>query len=119
MAFRAALLVLFVLAPAAGAQINFFARIDGASEVPPTPSVASGRAHFMLDLATRHLHYRVETNVAGATSAWIRNAPSGANGPMVFPLSGGPQLWYGMSNTLSDAQLLELHQSELYVQIAT
>ncbi|HKD99627.1 MAG TPA: CHRD domain-containing protein [Planctomycetota bacterium] len=118
MSLRAALLV-FALAPAARAQVNFFARVDGASEVPPTPSVAIGRAHFMLDLDTRHLHYRVETNVAGAVSAWIRNAPSGANGPMVFPLTGGPVLWYGISPTLSDAQLLELHQSELYVQIAT
>ena len=61
---------------------NFLAVINGAQEIPPNPSTATGIAHFSYDTATKNLCFEVTHTVAGEAAAHI-------HGPDLPPGNGG------------------------------
>ncbi len=111
----------FLLATAAStqAQTQFGCLLSGANEVPPVPSLASGRAWFSLDPATNMLIYRVETSLTTGMAAHIHSGAVGVNGPVVFPLVGGPTVWQGATPPLTPAQITTLFSNGFYANVHT
>ncbi|HKE00312.1 MAG TPA: CHRD domain-containing protein [Planctomycetota bacterium] len=101
------------------AQVNFGARLNGASEVPANASVAIGRSWFTLDPVTSQIHYRVESNVVGGTVAHIHQGAVGVPGPIIFPLAGGPTIYQGSTPPLTGAQIQTLFGQGFYVNVHT
>jgi hypothetical protein len=99
-------------------QTYFKAVIDGAQEVPPTPSPGTGLGCFMLD-ANNMLHYEVSyTGMMGAeTAAHIHGpAPIGANAGVVFPFAlGTPKI--GSFGPLTAVEVADLSNGLYYVNI--
>ncbi len=88
--------LLLLASPAQAVQI-FTATLDGAQEVPPSGSSATGSATLVLSDDEQSLSYVItvvgldfasQTPDTGddVTRAHIHNAPAGANGPIVFGL---------------------------------
>ncbi|MBI5851640.1 MAG: CHRD domain-containing protein [Planctomycetes bacterium] len=97
---------------------DFAGRLNGAQEVPPTPSAGIGRACATLN-ANRTLTYRVEVTGLGApvTAAHFHSALPGVNGPVVVPLVGGPPVWSGTSAVLTSAQVADLVAGRWYANV--
>ena len=53
------------------------------------------------------------------TAAHIHVAPAGQNGPVLFPLSGGPTMWSGITAAMTADQFTTLEQEGMYVNIHT
>lgn len=69
---------------------HMMAPLTGASEVPAVNTGAVGVARFILNSPLDTLHYSAwVTDIISVTASHIHVAPSGKNGPVVFPLSGG------------------------------
>lgn len=100
-------------------QDLFFATLSGSAEVPPVPSLATGRAWANFDFQSRTIWYCVESNAVNATAAHIHNAAAGVNGPVIFPLAGGPNVWMGVTPPLTNAQITEMYNGRLYVNVHT
>jgi len=111
-----ALAMLFALP--VSAQQYFQAVIDGAQEVPPSGSPATGFGCFVLN-PDNTLDYMVSyTGLTGAeTAAHIHGpAPVGANAGVVFPfLVGTPKI--GTFGPLTAAQVADLSNGLYYVNI--
>jgi hypothetical protein len=68
----------------------FTGALAASSEVPPTPSAATGSATLDFD-GNASVQYRVEVNgITGVTAAHIHSGASGANGPVRVTLFEGP-----------------------------
>lgn len=91
---RLVLLIVLLAAPVQAVQI-FSANLDGAQEVPPSGSSATGNATLVLSDDDQSLSYVItivgldfasQTPDTGddVTRMHIHNAPAGANGPIVF-----------------------------------
>ncbi|MCB9920404.1 MAG: CHRD domain-containing protein [Planctomycetes bacterium] len=103
-----------VLAPS-GDEL-FSGTLSGSNEVPPNASNAGGAA--CVELTTRGtLRYTVTTAGVVATAAHIHRAPTGTNGPVVFPLAGGPSVFTGETTVLSAADLTDLRSGNFYVNV--
>ena len=79
---------------AAGVK-NFIAVLNGAQEIPPNPSAATGLAHLSFDTATNNLCYEITHTVAGEILAHIHgpDLPPGNGGVgagIIIPLPVGP-----------------------------
>ena len=108
---------------AGGAQAtNFFANLDGASEVPPNASPATGLATLILDDATLQMTYQLDySGLLGPTTAsHIHRAPAGVNGPIIYPLALGnfPSGVQGVVQ-INAADLPDLMNLGMYVNIHT
>jgi hypothetical protein len=69
----------------------FEATLNGANEVPPVNTPASGRARFELSAAGAGLFFRLEaTRIERVTAVHIHLGREGANGPAVAVLLGPP-----------------------------
>src|SRR5262245_18227167 len=108
-----------VSAPTGSTQSHFAALLDGASETPPNPSLATGRSWAVLDPATNQLFYRVESNVVGGLFAHIHQGAPGVMGPIIFPLTGGPAVYQGNTPALTAAQIQTLWSGSFYFNIHT
>lgn len=93
--------------------------LDGASEVPPNASNATGTMEAFLHLPSRVLMYELRVNGLVATAAHIHTGVPGVNGPVLFPLDGGPTRWCGVTARLDDAALSALDTGGLYVNVHT
>lgn len=79
----AALLAVVSLPALASAGVkNFLAVLNGAQEIPPNPSTATGLAHLSFDTATNNLCFEITHTVAGEILAHI-------HGPDLPPGNGG------------------------------
>ncbi|MFO7537398.1 MAG: CHRD domain-containing protein [Chloroflexota bacterium] len=68
-----------------GGSNVFQAALNGAEEVPPVHTRASGKALMALDRNAETLYYRLLVqNIDDITMAHIHLAPSGVNGPVVY-----------------------------------
>ena len=68
-------------------QTMFSAHLDGAQEVEPVDTEATGEGHFTLDPRRNVLHHFVSiSDIDNVTAAHIHKGPVGVNGPVVFPL---------------------------------
>ncbi|MGE0145691.1 MAG: CHRD domain-containing protein [Planctomycetota bacterium] len=93
--------------------------LNGAGEVPPNASTATGSMEIFLHLPSRVLMYELRVSGLTATAAHIHTGVVGANGPVLFPLVGGPTRWCGVTPRLSDASLTALTFDGLYVNVHT
>ena len=67
--------------------VGLRAALDGANEVPPLSTPASGLATFVLDTATNQLTYAIQVSQIGTiTAAHIHTGAAGVNGPVYIPL---------------------------------
>jgi CHRD domain len=76
--------------PAATGTVTISTPLTGAQEVPPTMSAGTGTGMLTVDLATGAAT-NISVTFSGlsgpATAAHIHEAPAGANGPVVVPIS--------------------------------
>jgi hypothetical protein len=88
----ACLVALAATAPAQSALRYFTAQLDGAQEVPPVTTNATGFGSFVMDTAANTLTYHVEFSglTSAETAAHIHGpAPVGQNAGILFPLANG------------------------------
>src|SRR5262245_65418310 len=78
----------------AAAQTLFRTSLDGTQEVPPNNSTATAWATFVLN-PDNTLTYFVNNQGLSAVAAHIHEGPPGVSGPIIFPLSGGPDIYSG------------------------
>lgn len=101
------------------------ADLDGAQEVPPVTTSATGHGHFTLDGGRNTLHYFVEVDeIDNVTASHIHKGPVGVNGGVVFPLfTGGgtfdPDNPIGGGVNLGAAHLVDLLTGYYYVNVHT
>lgn len=111
--------VALVPASAASAQIrNFVAVLDGAQEVPPNASLASGTGTLVLDEATRMVTWSVTAVGLSAIDAHIHQARFGIGGGIVVDLGPGTTSFSG-SATFTAAQVTALINNEMYFNLHT
>ena len=93
-----------------------FASLSPTAEVPPTSSSASGTGKLVVDPATRAASGSITVSGMTATAAHIHLAASGANGPVIVPLTnaGGGVFDVPSGTVLTAAQLLAYKQGNLY-----
>jgi len=110
------------LAAQAGAQITHLEspNMNGANEVPPTPSMGVGRGDFTVNTFTHTLKYNI--SFSGLTSGEILAhvhgpAPVGMNGPIIFSLPLGSPISGSFATTA--AQEGDLLSSNTYDNIHT
>ncbi len=66
--------------------------LDGAQQVPPDNSTATGNCTADLNIALTELAVACTHDVPMTTAAHLHNAPRGSNGPVVFDFSASPLL---------------------------
>ncbi|HXC92239.1 MAG TPA: CHRD domain-containing protein [Stellaceae bacterium] len=119
----AILLTAFLVAGAAHAATKVFkATLNGASEVPPTTSSATGTATATLDTATRKLTWDVTySGLSGPAMAAHIHGPAepGKNAGVVVPLTGSLQSPIQGSRILTPAQVANLEAGKYYVNVHT
>ncbi|MGE3109476.1 MAG: CHRD domain-containing protein [Phycisphaerales bacterium] len=109
------------LAAAALAQTGpvFSITMNGAQEVPPVPTPATGTGMATLNTATNQimLMYQFSGLSSPQTAAHIHQAPAGTNGPVIVPLPNGSPV----SGTfqLTAAQAAALLNNGLYINVHT
>ena len=92
--------------------------LTGAQEVPAVATAATGKANFTLFSATKYLTGSVTTTGITGTAAHIHAGAAGANGPVVIPLTGGPEKWsLPPSLILTDDQYASLMAGRMYVNV--
>ena len=97
---------------------NYFCALSPALETPPVPSSASGRARITLNQPAGTLTYEVEAFGMTPTVAHIHTGATGVPGPITFPLTmTGPTSFAGTTPALTNAQMLDLLQERLYVNV--
>ncbi|HZL99690.1 MAG TPA: CHRD domain-containing protein [Planctomycetota bacterium] len=97
---------------------QFGARLNGAQEVPPVPTAATGTATIVIN-PNNSVTYSVTVSGMTGTAAHLHHAPfgSGIPGSIEVPLAGGPMVYSGTSLPLSDVQLVELQTRQWYVNV--
>lgn len=119
----AAVLALAALAGASaqGMMSKFSATLNGASEVPPVMTAATGKATITLDKATKMLTWEITySGLSGDAKAAHFHGPAaaGANAGVALPIPVGPSPMKG-SATLTDAQMADLEAGKWYINIHT
>jgi hypothetical protein len=109
-------LLLSLLAGAASAQTTFRATLDGTSVAPPVTTKAGGWATFTLN-DNKTLTYFLDNQGLTGTAAHIHEGNPGQSGAILFTLSGGPDVYSGSTNALSDDQIAKLRGEDLYVDV--
>ncbi len=107
------------------AQIQFTAKMSGASEVPPVTTTASGTGAFVLNAAGTALSYTITINGLTATAAHFHNGVPGVAAGVVknltFVNNTATGVWSSTDATqpLTDSLLSELLRGRLYVNAHT
>lgn len=95
----------------------FSANLEGAQEVPPNPSTATGTGSFNVVNDGSAINYNITHNVVGATSAHIHRAHAGRNGGVVFNLGTPTPVMMGTIPLDGGVTLEDLRQGRLYVNV--
>jgi hypothetical protein len=114
--------LVMVSAGAQAATRVFKATLNGASEVPPTTSTATGSATVRLDTVNRTASWVVTySGLSGPAMAGHIHGPAGPgkNAPVVVPLSGNLASPIRGSKTLTPAQVASLEAGDYYINIHT
>ncbi|HEX4180359.1 MAG TPA: CHRD domain-containing protein [Caulobacteraceae bacterium] len=110
-------------AGAANAEVlHFTAKLDGASETPPTDSKGTGKAWVSLDTATKMLDWKVEySGLTGPAVMAHFHGPAavGQAAGVAVPLTGDLTSPTRGKATLTDAQISQLEGGMWYVNIHT
>jgi hypothetical protein len=117
----AILIALVMISPANAEKIAMKLNLNGASEVPPNDSKATGTADVNYDTASKMLTWKITySGLTGpATMAHFHGpAEPGKNAGILVPLkdiSSGAQ----GSATLTDAQAADLTAGKMYINVHT
>ena len=103
----------------AHAAETYKATLNGASEVPPVQTSATGSATVTVDPASKKVTWLVTYTGLTPAAAHIHcGAAAGANAGVAVPLNAGPSPMKG-SGTMTEAQLAELQAGKCYANIHT
>ncbi|MCA8955671.1 MAG: CHRD domain-containing protein [Planctomycetes bacterium] len=97
---------------------DFFARLEGAQQVPPVSTTADGTACVRLN-PDNTLTYITTTTGLTATAAHFHRAAKGTNGPVVIGFTGGPTTWSGTTRALTATEIADLRAGLWYVNVHT
>ncbi|HCA80953.1 MAG TPA: hypothetical protein DEP53_14590 [Bacteroidetes bacterium] len=117
--------IVLLIASVGFAQIHFTARMDGAQEVPPVTTTATGTGAFVLNAAGTALSYNITINGLTITAAHFHNGAAGAAAGVVksltFVNNTASGVWSSTDATqpLTDSLLSELLRGRLYVNAHT
>jgi hypothetical protein len=115
----AGLLTAGMWASAHAEMATYKATLNGASEVPPVQTSATGSATVNVDTASKKVTWSVTYSGLTAGAAHIHcGAAAGANAGVAVPLTVGPSPISG-SGEMTDAQLTQLAGGQCYVNIHT
>jgi hypothetical protein len=92
--------------------------LSGSQEVPPNPSVASGKSTIMIG-ADKSVTGSVQVTGMAPTMAHIHEAAKGANGPVIVPFvkSGENTFSPAPGAKLTDAQYESYKAGKLYINV--
>ena len=101
-----------------GASQAVTLKLSGSEEVPPVTTSATGSGTITVR-PDRSVTGSVTTSGIVATMAHIHQAPRGANGPVIVPLTkSGENMWVVPSGaTLTEAQFEAYKAGNLYVNV--
>lgn len=98
--------------------LRFAAALQNRQEVPATSTDGAGRGVFLWQPATTTLTWSVLHSVSGATAAHIHGpAAPGVNAGVLFPIALGATNLHTGSSVLAPAQVTQLFQGLLYVNV--
>ncbi|MDO9412721.1 MAG: CHRD domain-containing protein [Pseudolabrys sp.] len=119
----AAALTFLAASPSLAAMVNLKAELNGAAEVPPNPTTATGTFTATYDTDSKKLVWKGSyTGLSGpATAAHLHAGEPGKNGGVSVPLFAGPaaKTPFEGEATLTDAQAADLLAGRLYANIHT
>jgi hypothetical protein len=99
-----------------------FASLDGPQETPPTSSTARGGAVLVVDGATGKAGgFIVTSGLVSPNAAHVHTGARGTPGPVILPLTGGPNLWVvpDAASALPADQLAAFSAQNLYYNVHT
>jgi CHRD domain len=93
-------------------------KLAGDQEVPPVKTAASGSGTIVVS-SDKSVSGSVTTTGVDATAAHIHDGPAGKNGPVIIPLSKGPDNTWSVpaGAKLTDAQYASYLAGNLYVNV--
>jgi hypothetical protein len=94
---------------------HFYSLLNGAQQVPPNASGATGRALYVLNQPAGTLTASVLLSGMLSNGTHIHDGAAGVQGPVLFPLAGGPTSFSATTAPLSNGQLIDLLTGGLYV----
>lgn len=100
--------------------VTFKATLNGANEVPPTTSTATGTATFKYDTLTHKLSGTVTFSGMTATASHIHKGDTAVAGPVVIPLDVDPPVTSPITlepTTLDSTQRADLMNGLYYVNV--
>ena len=110
--------------PAFAEMVNLKAQLNGAAEVPPNPTTATGSVTATYDTATKKLAWKGSyTGLSGPATAAHFHGPAepGKNAGIAVPIFAGAaaKTPFEGEATLTDAQASDLLAGKLYANIHT
>ena len=93
-------------------------KLSGDQEVPPVKTEASGSGTIVIS-ADKSVSGSITTSGVEATAAHIHDGPAGKNGPVIIPLTKGPDNTWSVpaGAKLTDAQYKSYEAGDLYVNV--
>jgi hypothetical protein len=98
---------------------SFSAVLNGASEVPPNGSTATGTATLKYNKDTKIFNIVVEYSGITPSQGHIHVGEVGESGPVVFPFTSLTSPINYTSPVLTDAQETDLYANQYYVNLHT
>ncbi len=99
-------------------NVTFLATLNGTSEVPSNPSMATGTATLTFNTTTKIFTINVNHNLAAPTGAHVHKGAVGVNGGVEFPLTTASPITY-TSPALTAQQEADLNANLYYVNLHT
>jgi hypothetical protein len=103
---------------ARGAKEGIKIKLTGDEEVPQVKTAASGSGTIVIS-SDKLVSGSISTTGIDATAAHIHEGPPGKNGPVIVPLTKGPNNTWSVTPgaKLTDAQYVSYKADNLYVNV--
>lgn len=102
----------------AGTNQGIKVKLSGDQEVPPVKTAASGSGTIVIS-SDKSVSGSISTTGVDATAAHIHEGPAGKNGPIIIPLTKGPDNTWSVAAgaKLTDAQYASYLAGNLYFNV--
>jgi len=110
--------ILVAMGVGVASAVDVKVTLSGSQEVPPVTTTATGTGTITV-AADQSISGTIKTTGVKGTAAHIHVAPSGANGPVIVPLTkDGDNGWtVGPGAKLQDAHYQAFKEGQLYVNV--